>query len=187
MTALERLNAAQDSISRSRDAWNDMVSAWDDPRRFLREKLVHSLSEQILGGLRDARGDLTDQGPSSMQLTHNFLFSQSLGNSSLHSRNAIIAAIQGTAAEEIRRAHLATLSQLETALRDMKALSTATDPGAPSGIRDAGRRQPVPTRSTTATPEECAVLDSPRAADLAIDHPPRFEALLDRCGITSRR
>lgn len=175
--AIEAYNKAENNYHEVQSHINDIQDAWNNPRRFMKEKIGQYVRSQLLVGLQDNRGDFTDRGKSLTQETYDFIFSKTAGNRSLYSSNPIIAAIQDSAANEIRNAHGMAISQIEKIQKDIDKIGRIelkSNPGSHS--RSTKRRAPNSSNS-----DECAILDRPESGDLAIDHPDRFEILVSRC------
>ncbi len=176
----------------------DGLHTLNDPEGFLREQLAAYLESKFLSNLslNDARGQFTERGQTMMQETYDYLFSHTAGNPALRASNPIIAAIQGSSTDELRRVHSQLIHDLEDTLVSIDDLSRSAYSSAAmqssssvftrqaplaapaENARSTGVRPASPARR----PEECAILDSPSRTRLAVDEPERYQALSARCG-----
>lgn len=185
--ALESLNKAESAVREARSNFSDVKSAWNDPKRFMREKVASRLQAGVMPDLEDSRGRFTKRGETLTQETYDFLFKRTIGNQDLYASNPIIGAIQGSTADEIRRAHREAIYLMEQL---PKMASDQSIPPAWKSETTDFIPQPPP-RPVASGPsrgaDDCAILDGPQRADLAMDEPERFEALVRRCQSSRRR
>jgi hypothetical protein len=181
--ALADLNKAESAVRTAASTWSDIKEAWNDPARFAKEKLSGHVRNELLESLRDQRGQFTQRGTTTMQETYDFLFNRTIGNSSAYASNPVVGAIQGAAADEIRRAHSQSIAQMEQLTRTMADISIPKSWQASPPSRVAN---PAP-QARQSEPADCALLDGQAGANLAIDAPDKFEDLLRRCGRSGGR
>jgi hypothetical protein len=161
----DAVNKANDYEKRIKDARD----VYNDPVKFIRNKLSKKLSQNLLESMGVSSGKLTERGESLSRDTYDWLFGHTLGNSSLRSANPIISAIQGSAAEEIKKSFSSTLDQSQKLAEDIGKFSI---PGASNA---GGNRSPSPAS------DDCSLLNSSDRTDFAEDHPQEYSALVSRC------
>lgn len=176
--AIKQYNDTERRVRDLQSTYSDLRAAWNDPKRFVVERLARRVNDSVLAELYNRNGEFTARGRSSMQETYDFLFNRTLGNSSLRSSNPIIAAIQGSAADEIRRAHGESMAQMDQVIAQIRDFSPSL-PQSPRAV-------PSPSSRSGSGHDDCALLDGAGRTDFAINEPDRFEALVRRCGAKTR-
>lgn len=131
-------------------------------------------------------GDFTQRGASLMQETYDFVYARTIGDKHALMQkynNPIIGAIQGVAAEEIRRIHGSIIHKFNTEVDGVIGLIISDTAISTSEARPPTPTMPVIRRQQTTHSNDpgCAVLDGPERTDLAINSPEIFEQLVARC------
>ena len=184
--AMAEFNEGESQFKRSINLAKDIESAWNDPRRFIAEKVKTKTEEWITENLLDANGRFTERGQTLAQQTYDFIFNRTTGNAGLFAGNPIIAGIQRSAADQIYRAHSQALHELEGVVNQMGELKvSAPTVLAPRALAPKPRPQNASSGTTlpppSIVPAECAILDGDARTDLAINDPERYERLVARC------
>jgi hypothetical protein len=148
----------------------------ENPAAFMNEYIANRVDSQTMQGIFDRRGRLTGHGVTIAQETYDFLFDNTLGNGKFYNENPIVKAIQGSAADELRRIHSDVIFQSEQLIDDIQNFSVLSN----TATTQSHSFQPTPI-SSQSSDSECSVLDGPNASDLAIDDPRRFENLIKLC------
>ncbi len=185
--AMAEFNGVESQAKKIQSLARDIESAWNDPKRFIAEKIKTKTEEWIKRNLLDANGRFTERGQTLAQESYDFIFNSTLGNAGIYSNNPIIAGIQRSAADNIKRAHSQAIRDLERLIEETQQISIPSSPGTPPYRSSVS----VPsTTSTTVGPSStrpsapsanCAILDTEARTDLAINEPERYEQLLMRC------
>ena len=139
----------------------------------------------------DRSGDFTQRGSSLMQDTYDFVYARTIGDKHALMQkynNPIINAIQGTAADEIKRIHSSIVFKIDADIGggiDSIISATTSPRPASQSIR---QQSPINTPSLsrqqqTSSPNDpaCAVLDGPERTDFSINSPEAFEQLVIKC------
>lgn len=181
--AMAEVNEVESQVKDKIALAQDIETAWNDPKRFIAEKVRTKTMEWIKENLLGPNDRFTGQGERLAQETYDFIFNRTIGNAALRASNPIIAGIEESAADQIRKAHSQALAQIEQIISEAgqvgvqnppPAMPIATPPRAPA------TSLPM-TSPPAALPAECAVLDSSARTNLAIDDPGRYEELLAIC------
>ncbi len=139
----------------------------------------------------DRSGEFTQRGSSLMQDTYDFVYARTIGDKHALMQkfnNPIINAIQGTAADEIKRIHSSMVFKIdkEIGMGIDSIISTSTSPLSASGslqrqsaVEPLGHSRKQQTSSMN--DPACAVLDGPERTDFSINSPEAFEQLVIKC------
>jgi hypothetical protein len=185
--SIEALNKAEKKAKDLKSEGKDMINAWNDPQNFFKEKIGKYVKEEYLSEFKfdDVRGRFTERGESLIQQTYDFLFNKTAGNKALYASNPIISAIQGSAADELRRVHSQMIHDFEQLQKDAAAVSLPDSwrTNTPNQTAKFFNESQTSMPSPPATPkmDECAVLDGPERTQMATEETEKFEALLERC------
>jgi len=154
-------------------------------------EITKSGSSLFVVRLFDRNGDFSQRGSSLMQDTYDFVYARTIGDKNALMQkynNPIINAIQGTAAEEIKRIHSSVISKIDNEIiMGIESIVAATKTPSSQLIpnhQSSSTSQPTLTplkQHGTPTDPTCAVLDGPDRTDLSINSPEVYEQLVIKC------
>lgn len=153
-------------------------------------ELTKSGSSLFVVHMFERNGEFSQRGSSLMQDTYDFVYARTISDKNMllqKYNNPIINAIQGTAAEEIKRVHSSIVSKIDTEI-GAGIDSIISESSAPaSRLLRQQSQVPIkqnPSRNQQTTPPTdptCAILDGPERTDFSINSPEAFEKLIIKC------